>query len=84
MQMTQLSIYSTNVPKLDASTIMVRSDLGRPPSGREWWRTTRLTRAHAASVAIARSAIAEESPNTISSAMQPMTAEMPASVQIAR
>src|SRR5208283_1805589 len=82
MQVAQLNAYKRNVPKLEAS-VTVSSELGsaailscvvypkldQKPCGRAW---------------IALSAGAAAPPNTASTPMQPITAEMVASVQMAR
>src|SRR6185312_8651970 len=82
MQMTQLRAYSKKVPKFDAS-VMVSSELGvaaicagdiypkldQNPCGRLW------------SVAALK---APASPNKFDTVRQPSTAEIPASVQMAR
>jgi len=83
MQMMQLSMYSTNVPKFEASTIMVKV-LGKAAMWSCVVANQTLEKSPCGRVAIEASAIAEESPNTIKSAMQPMIAEMTARVQMAR
>ena len=53
MQMMQLSMYSMNVPKLEASTIMVKRIGKSRHVVVAWWQTIRWTRARAADAAIA-------------------------------
>src|SRR5260370_22907421 len=85
MQMTQLSMYSRNVPKLEASTIMVNV-FGRAAS--RAWEVANHTVDHrpwgSAAIAASLSEAAPASPNTTNRAMQPITMEMMASAQIAR
>src|SRR5580700_4328422 len=85
MQMMQLSMYNRNVPKLEASTIMVRV-FGRAASRAcEVANHTLDQRPYgSAAIAASLSEAAPASPNTTSSAMQPITQEMIAKAQMAR
>src|ERR1035437_4412717 len=82
MQVAQLSIYNRNVPKLDAS-VTVSNVLGSAAiASCDMYPT--LENSPCGSPLMAVSARAPESPNGTSTATTPTTAEMAASVQMAR
>src|SRR5208283_2612312 len=82
MQVAQLSAYKRSVPKFEASVI-ASSELGSAAilSCVEY---PKLDQNPCGSALIAASVGAPASPNAVSTAMQPITAEMIANVQIAR
>src|SRR5450755_2490039 len=81
-QMMQLRPYNRNVPKLEANVI-VRSVLGMA-ANLSWLEYPKLDQKPCGRAWIAASVGAPASPNMNTRARQPTTAEMAASVQIAR
>src|SRR5579872_1689886 len=82
MQMTQLSAYSRNVPKFEASVTVI-SELGSAAIV-SWEKYPKLDQKPCGSALITVSGGAPLSPKTIRTPMQPTTAEIPANAQIAR
>ena len=82
MQVTQLNMYNRNVPKFEARVIVVNV-LGRAAI-LSWLRYPKLDQNPCGKAWIAASVGAHASPNTISSAIQPVIAEITARVQMAR
>src|ERR1035438_9240370 len=82
MQVTQLSEYSTNVPKLEAS-VTVRNEFGRAAilSCEKYPKLDQKPCGRALTVASVR---APASPKRLLTVMHPTTAEITASVQMAR
>src|SRR5579872_991256 len=83
MQIRQLNPYSMNVPKLEAS-VMVSKELGMAAILSWLPANHTVDQKPCGSVAMEVSAIAEESPKTISNPTTAITIEMIASVQMAR
>src|ERR1019366_8702436 len=82
MQMIQLRAYSRNVPKFEAR-VTVSSEFGRAAI-LSWVVYPRLDHMLCGKACIAASVGAPASPNTAKTPIQPITAEMIASVQMAR
>src|SRR6266852_6380933 len=82
MQVTQLSIYRRNVPKLEAS-VTVSSELGSAAIA-SCVVYPKLDQNPGGKALIAASCGAPASPNAITTATQPTSAEIAASVQMAR
>src|SRR6266700_3364361 len=81
-QVTQLSPYSRNVPKFEAS-VTVRREFGRAAI-LSWVVYPKLDQKPCGNAWMAASAGAPASPNAITTATQPITAEIAANVQMAR
>src|SRR5437773_11798938 len=81
-QVKQLSPYSRNVPTFEASVI-VRSEFGRAAI-LSWVVYPKLDQKPCGNAWMAASAGAPASPNAITTATQPITAEIAANVQMAR